>query len=148
MAIDYEAFRETLRAQKKITAKKNAEYLQDEDALINDLSDAETVFSLCWDSNRPGGSGAIWINEFKGFYFCTSSDYDPEGPFESLDDALACEWFHTPTPNPEITCQKLPLNELLAIASSLVSEEGEEVYINSERYVLEEDELVRVKATE
>jgi hypothetical protein len=148
MAIDYEALRETLWAQKKITEKKYAEYRDNEDALHEDLSDAKTVFALGWDGNFPGNSGAIWVEEFKGLYFCTSTDFDSEGPFQSLDGALDCEFFHTSTPNPSITSDKLPLKRLLSIGAGLVSEEGEEISINSDRYVLEGDELVRVKETE
>jgi hypothetical protein len=46
--------------------------------------EAATVFCLGWDGDFPGGSGAVYVNEWNGVYFVTSSDFDPEGPFSSL----------------------------------------------------------------
>jgi len=145
MGIDYNTLGKTLFQKKKITVKKHAEYLEDEDALPNDVAAAETILSLGWDGNAPGCSGAIWVNRWKGLYFCTSSDYDPEGPFESLDEALGMEWFYTATSNPEINSEALPLKKLLGIGRRLVSEDGDEIYINGTRYVLKADTLVKPK---
>lgn len=148
MAIDYEAFRETLLSRNKITAERHAEYLEDEDALPNDISEGKNVLSLGWDGNAPGCSGAIWVKEWMGFYFCSSSDYDDEGPFQSLDEALEMEWFSTDTSNPELDSDVLPLEQLLGIGRGLVSEEMNEIYINGSLYHLEGGELVKSKTEE
>src|ERR1700739_3976112 len=103
MAIEYETLLEKLLERRRISKKKHAEYLNDEDALANDIDcDGKEVLSLGWDGNAPGCSGVIWVTRWKGFFFCGSSDYDPEGPFESLDEALDVEWFSTVTSEPEL----------------------------------------------
>jgi hypothetical protein len=55
--IDYEALRETLWAQKKITAKKYAGYRENEEALSDDLSEAKIVLGLGWDGDLKPGVG-------------------------------------------------------------------------------------------
>ena len=100
------------------------------------------VFCLGWDSNHPGGSGANYVNEWNGLYFITSSDYDPEGPFSSLEEALDSDCFGGPTSQPELSSSVLSETELKEIALRYVSEEGDEVRINDERFVLRNGALL------
>ncbi|HJN29504.1 MAG TPA: hypothetical protein QF604_16505 [Candidatus Latescibacteria bacterium] len=113
--------------------------------LIDELisSEATAVLSLGWDSNRPGGSGAIWITEWRGMYFMSSSDYDPEGPFSDLDEVLEMEQFGIKTPMPELESSSISEETLRAIALGLVREDGDEIWINQRGYVQREGTLVK-----
>jgi len=110
----------------------------DEDWLPNEvLEKCKTVFTLGWDSSMPGSCGASWINEWRGLYFFTSSDLDPEGPFADLDEALNVEYFWTFSSNHSLWSDVIPLEELLDIAAARFdSEEGETIQINDKTYAL------------
>lgn len=143
MTIDPTALGQRLLSEGKITATRHAEYLGDPEAPTDELClQGETVLSLRWDGDAPGYSGEIRLARWKDLYFLLSSDFDPEGPFESLDAALALECFHTPVPNPELASQALPLPTLLEIASRLVTEEGAPITINAVRHTLRAGKLV------
>jgi hypothetical protein len=104
------------------------------------------VLCLGWDGNRPGGSGALYVGELEGVYLVSSSDYDDAGPFESLDEALELEYFQIRTPNPELDASEIPLERLLEIARDVVDwEEGGEIRINEERYVVQGNDLVKAE---
>ncbi len=153
MAIDYEAVINLLVQRKKISKKQQAEYLEDQDALTADLQNGKDALSLGWDCESPGSSGGHWITLWQGLYFVGSSDFEDEGPFETLEEALKLEMFQGPTPNPSLRSEVLSLAELLRLGTRFVSEEEEEeegggggeaeIYINDVRYVLQDDELVR-----
>lgn len=142
MTIDYEQLIHDPRVLKKISKEKLAEYLEDEDALPNDVESGTTVLSLGWDSNGPGGSGAIWITCWEDLYFCSSSDYDSEGPFDSLDEALQVDWFSNGTSSPELASEVLPLAQLKNIALGLLEGDGEQACINGDSYISEDGKLV------
>jgi len=104
------------------------------------------VLCLGWDGNHPGGSGALYVGELEGVYLVSSSDYDDAGPFESLDEALDLEYFQIRTPNPELDASEIPLERLLEIARDVVEwEEGGEIRINEERYVVQGNDLVKAE---
>ncbi len=146
MAIDYESLSQKLLERGIISKEKHAEYLADEDGLPNDVNCGSNVLSLGWDGGFPGNSGAIWVSKWNEFYFFTSSDIDSEGPFESLDEVLGLEWFSVAAANPELDSPTLALDQLLTIASNLVAENGDEIWINGTRYVLKDDDLVQEAA--
>ena len=107
-------------------------------------SEACTVLALSWDGTAPGGGGAVWISEFAGIYVVTSSDYSPEGPFDSLLDALSCECFYVATLEPQVSSDVLPEAELLDIAQGVAdSENGGSVWVNGVEYIAEGDDLRR-----
>jgi len=115
-----------------------------DDAIFCALRDnADTVLSLAWDGDGPGCSGGVWVDQLEGVYIVTSSDYSPEGPFESLDQALALDCFWIPTPKPELDSKSLPLDRLIKIAQGVVDWDNEEdIWINKERYVIANGKLV------
>lgn len=81
---------------------------------------AETILTLGWDAERPGGGGAEWLRCCEEVYVITSSDVDAQGPFFSLQEALKVECFNYPAPNPELFSDFLPKRQLLAIAKKIV----------------------------
>ena len=106
-----------------------------------------SVLSLGWDGDFPGMSGAVWISELEGVYIVRPSDYDDEGPFGSLDEALESECFSTTTANPELDSDVIPLAELLKIAEGVVDWENDgEIWINSVKYVVKDDDLVEAES--
>ena len=115
-----------------------------EDWLRDNLLDrADQVLCLAWDGDFPGNSGALYVQEAKGMFFITSSDYDPSGPYQSLDEALEQDYFEVETANPEIS-GSLPLAQLISIASGVCGED-ETVSINDVVYGWQDGELVAIK---
>jgi hypothetical protein len=147
MAIDYDSLLEKLLQRKRISKKRHAEYADDSGAVDNDIScDGKQVLTLGWDGNFPGCSGAIYITRWKGFFFTSSSDYDPEGPFETLKDALNTDRFEGPIYKPELSSDSLSHRRLLDIANSLVSDAGEGILVNDQRHTIIRGRLVKSKA--
>ena len=143
MAIDHTALSQHLLSQAKITEARHAQYLGDHEALTDDLClQGETVLSLRWDGNAPGYSGEVRLSKWNDLFFLLSSDFEPEGPFESLDQALRLECFQVPVPNPELASPVLPLPALLEIGSRLVAEEAGGISINGVRHTLQAGHLV------
>ena len=105
--------------------------------------EAITILGLSWDGDFPGNSGALWIQEWRGIFFITSSDYEASGPYESLEEALEDELFSIPSPHPELNSLQMPLARLLELARNQIAEEGDIIYINSEEYSLSAGQLVR-----
>jgi hypothetical protein len=100
------------------------------------------VLSVSWDTGFPGGAGAAWITEWFGLYLVVTSDRAPGGPYESLDQALACRFFETPSPCPELHSNSLPTETLVRIASCIVDwENGGSVWINGVEYLAADGEL-------
>jgi hypothetical protein len=99
-------------------------------------SEARTIVSLSWDGVAPGGSGAVWVSECMGVYVTTSSDYSPEGPFESLSDALLSGCSFVATLEPEVHSDVLTEEELLGIAEGVVDSQNEgSVWVNGVEYL-------------
>lgn len=94
------------------------------------------VLCLAWDGLIPGSAGAVWVTEYAGLYLVTSSDYEPEGPFATLDDALLCDLFMVTTSNPELSSTVLTTEKLLRIASGVVdNDNGGTIWINGEEFI-------------
>ncbi len=148
MAIDFQGLlrRDDVRAA--LGSDKLAEALRNEDFLWDTIcEDGNDVLTLAWDGNFPGGSGANYIQEWNGLYFFSSSDHEEEGPFESLDEALALEYFHLPsTPQPELDSPILSLERLLEIARDLVGSEGDQILVNKKLFVLSKGKLEDLQA--
>ena len=107
---------------------------------IDEWNEGEIVLSFGWDCGHPGGAGGIWITEYKGKYFLSSSDYDPQGPFCSLEEVLQLSYFR-PTPHPELYSDTVTDEQLKKIARKIVSEEGDVVRINDRLFILHEGVL-------
>lgn len=115
-----------------------------EDWLQDNLLDcADQVLCLAWDGDVSGNSGALYVQEAKGMFFITSSDYDPSGPYQSIDEALEEDYFAVETANPEIS-GALPLEKLISIASGVCGED-EKVSINDVVYGWQDGELIAIK---
>jgi hypothetical protein len=127
--------------------KLSEEFGLDKDEIEERITDdGKNIFTLGWDGDRPGGSGANYITEWNGYYFFTSSDMDSEGPFKSLEEALALEYFHTnETPNPELYSDILPFEKLEEIARDIDEERQEIFIINDEGYEWDGDALRKKK---
>ena len=128
--------------RERVGLEQLARYVDDEDLLEEDFEGSrKPVLSLEWDGGVCGGGG-LWVTEWLGLFFMSSSDLDPEGPFETLDELLELDWFHVAAYRPSLTSKSIPLSELLAIALDLVGEEGDGILINGARYVLKKGKLV------
>lgn len=115
-----------------------------EDWLMNNLLDrADQVLCLAWDGDFPGNSGALYVQEAKGMFFISSSDYEPSGPYQSVDEALEEDYFAVETANPELS-GALPLEKLISIARGVCAD-GETISINDVVYGWKDGELVAVK---
>jgi hypothetical protein len=115
-----------------------------EDWLMNNLLDrADQVLCLAWDGDFPGNSGALYVQEAKGMFFISSSDYEPSGPYQSVDEALEEDYFAVETANPELS-GALPLEKLISIARGVCAD-SETISINDVVYGWKDGELVAVK---
>lgn len=115
-----------------------------EDWLMNNLLDrADQVLCLAWDGDFPGNSGALYVQEAKGMFFISSSDYEPSGPYQSVDEALEEDYFAVETANPELS-GALPLEKLISIARGVCGD-GETISINDVAYGWKDGELVAIK---
>lgn len=129
-----------LLANPLIHAVLSAEELQraeeDEDWLADTIGqEGRSVLTVGSDSSMPGGSGVIWINEWRGLYFFESSDVDSEGPFANLEEALSVDYFSNFTSNNEIWSKVIPLERLLEIVSGRFSDDcGDTIVINDLTY--------------
>lgn len=132
-----------LRNEQPVTAEQAARIHDAAYEIYQENSDP--VLTLGWDGDAPGMSGAVWIQELAGVYMVSSSDYGPYGPFESIDEALACECFSTCTANPELDSDELSGDRLLDVAHGVVDWENDgEILVNSQRYVVNGEDLVKV----
>lgn len=73
-------------------------------------------------------------------YFFTSSDFDDEGPYWSLEAALQNEHFATVTSQPGLYSDVIPLAHLMELALNLV-DDGDEIVINHQRFQRASDRL-------
>ena len=137
MAIDYKALLDNPKVRFVLGRRRFAKAAEDNDYLLDLISEErKTLLTL---SNDDGGN---FISEWCGLYFVTSTEYEPEGPFESLDEALSDERFSLEIPEPEIRSEVVPLPTLKRIGKAVACGEGESVFINGRQYVLVGDNLV------
>lgn len=144
MTIDYEELLSSPTLRSRISRDTYARYIENVDELADDVADGKTVLSLGWEVENFGHSGAHWIKRWHGLYFCSSSDYDDEGPFETLAEALEVYWFQEPIPHPSVDCTELPFDDLLKLAHQLVAEEGSQIEINGRTFELESGNFVEI----
>ena len=113
------------------------------DLVWNEIQEEmETVLSVGWDGGyMSGSSGAVWFQRWRGIYVMTSSDMDPEGPFESLDEVLNHEFICRPIANADIDSTCIPQAQLLELARQMVQDEGDTVEVNGQMFVLAEGAL-------
>lgn len=142
MIFSFEALMEHPTFCERVGPELLARYAEDEMLLEEDFDRSQKpVLSLEWDGGLCGGGG-MWVTEWLGLFFMSSSDFDSEGPFETLEALLELDWFHVAAYRPSLTSKSLPLSKLLAIARDLVDEEGDGILINGARYVLTNEKLV------
>jgi hypothetical protein len=136
MAIDYQALLQNPKVRLALGRGRFAKAAEDNDCLLDIISEeGRTLLTL---SNDEGGS---FLSEWCGLYFVTSTEYEPEGPYETLKEALSDERFSLEISEPEIRSEVVPLPTLKKIGKAVVSE-GEAVFINFTRYVLRDGSLV------
>jgi hypothetical protein len=104
---------------------------------------AERVVCLDWDSCSPmGSSGASWVDGFAGVYWFGSSDWEGQGPFDSVDGALsASSSFDMATYDASLRSDALGEADLLRMAASICPHDGE-IYVNGTAYRHGDDGLV------
>jgi hypothetical protein len=104
---------------------------------------AETVLTLGWDGNHPGGAGGQWLKHCEGVYIIDSSDEDSLGPFFSLREALNEGFFDRGAANPELYSDFLPRKTLLALARTIVDwDNSATIRINEQWYRASGNKLV------
>ena len=147
MGIDYEAVLKNKKIRATLGPEKIAEAMEDGDFLPNLISEeSNTVLTLGWDGDFPGLSGANYATEWNGLYFFGSSDHDREGPFDSEQEVLDLDYFHSQgTPNPELSSDVLPLERLLEIGRDIVCDDGDQIDINTRLFVLSRGKLVEAQ---
>ena len=132
-------YQDNVESDGEAYAKEELEdWLQD-----NLLEHAAEVLCLAWDGDFSGNSGALYVQEALGMFFISSSDYDPSGPYQSIDEALEADYFAVETANPEISVA-LPMEKLISIARGVCAD-GETISINDVVYGWKDGELVAVK---
>lgn len=117
MAIDYQAVLRSPQVRASLPPEQLAEALEDEENLHEMISDeGVSVLSLGFDVGSVN-----WIEEWNGLFFFLSSDLDCEGPFKTLDQALALEVFHWPNSYAsELDSDRVPFKRLIKIARDVV----------------------------
>ena len=142
MAIDYDRLLHDPLLKERVSKRQYDAYLAGEKELCEDI-DACSVFTLSWDGGGMLGSGILSIGEWKRFYFITSTDFDDEGPFHSLEEALDHDYFTRSAPNPELRCDQLTTDQLFSAARYLVVDQNpQRVCINGKDYELIGDHWV------
>lgn len=120
----------------------------DAECLVEAASEAfyrrsKRVVTLDWDSCSPmGGCGASWVDGYAGVYCFGSSDWEAQGPFDSVDGALcASSSFEMATYDASLQSDTLSEARLLSIGWSICPYDGT-IYVNGAAYRRGEDELV------
>jgi hypothetical protein len=123
----------------RLTQTEQASSLDDEDFADNLITEeAQSVVTYEWDSQSPGGSGACCVNHWRGLYFVAGSDYESEGPFDSIQSAFGSEAFEALSGNLQFTYTSriVKRSQLLdLIARSFVGDEGDTIRVNGAEYV-------------
>ena len=109
------------------------------------MSEGDEVLSVGWTGGSAGNSGAVWVRKWRGYFFIYSSDFDDQGPYETLEEVLSAECVCSPgTPEPDISSTMLSLDELKKLGLKMLTEEGETVLINGSFFKLRDGSLVPV----
>lgn len=125
-----QSFRNYLGANfdRVVASVQNGEYTDEtdlEEAFQESLLNcAETVFTFEWDGDSPLSNGSINIYHVDERYVLLSTDLDGPVLFSSLDEALSIEYFHRPSPKPEISSKVIGLDRMLEIGKDLVDLDG------------------------
>jgi hypothetical protein len=136
MGIDYEVLLQNPKVRLALGRRRFMKAAQDADFFSDLLSkEGKPILSV------ENSDGANWISEWEQLYFVTSTEYEAEGPFVTLKEALSDERFSLQISEPEICSKVLPMAALLEIGKAVASE-GEAVFINGTRYVLRDGSLV------
>ena len=96
-------------------------------------SEARSMLTLAWDGDGPAHSGFVEIIAWRDMFFMRSSDYEPEGPFDELSEALDLDQFSNPSPKPALVSKELPLEALLKVALGVI-DDGDHVDINGKSW--------------
>jgi hypothetical protein len=127
-----------------LSSETRRKLLANPDLLFETIrEDAASVLTMSWDGGFPGTAGSSGLQEWHGIYFLTSSDFDDEGPYWSLDGALANEHFAFPTPAVELFSDVIPMERLMQIGLGLV-DEGDSICINNRNFRRTSDRLERI----
>lgn len=158
MAIDFDAVlahpgaREALMGRLTSEMREELVRLNDPDYTEGVLHDfahdnlgdfTDQVLCLSWDGNAPGNSGALYVGRWLGMYFITSSDYDPSGPYFSIEEVLREEYFSIETSRAEVS-GSLPTDTLLRVAEG-VGGGNDVVMVNDVPYHWVDGELRRTE---
>lgn len=97
-----------------------------------------------WSPEVWGHGGAVWIKEFAGLYFSSSSDFDDEGPFSSIEAAMGGDVFSMAAPNAELDSSVLSIEELKEIARSMEHPDDDDyrIHLNEMPYMWKDWDLV------
>lgn len=99
------------------------------------LECSETILCVSWGGEIPGGDGAIYLRAVQGVYVYSGSDYEPWGPYVTLDDAMGQERLRIRLNEPCIDSDSLPLSLLLTVARD-VGGDDESVWVNGVEYTV------------
>ena len=118
----------------------NQEYLiRDHDFQERLVNDGKSVYSIWWDSGNPGsGAGVESVYKLNGAYFVLiESESYPMGPYSTLLEAIKCtELDFIMSAVTDIDCTEMSDIQLAPELRS-PNEEGYEVLINKERWMLD-----------
>ena len=92
------------------------------------------------------GSGANSIWEWNGLYFFDSTDFEAEGPFDSLEEALSNSEISLSSGS-QISCDCETDEEQKAMAERLIGREddGADIWINGVKFIVEAGVVVKVE---
>ena len=92
------------------------------------------------------GSGANFIWEWNGLYFFDSTDFEAEGPFDSLEEALSNSEISVSSGS-QINCDCETDEERKAMAERLIgrADDGTDIWINGVKFIVEAGAVVKVE---
>lgn len=132
----------TVRERGIIEGRLPCNDLEPEEWFWNEiLLHGETVLTVSWDGHMPGHSGAVWYRCWRGIFYGSCSDMDPEGPYDTLDEAMqryGAELYEAY----DVYCDVLPEDELIALVTRHLARDAHGVAINDKTYVVRNGVLV------
>ena len=92
------------------------------------------------------GSGANFIWEWNGLYFFDSTDFEAEGPFDSLEEALSNSEISVSSGS-QINCDCETDEERKAMAERLIgrADDGTDIWINGVKFIVQAGVVVKVE---
>ena len=92
------------------------------------------------------GSGANFIWEWNGLYFYDSTDFEAEGPFDSLEEALSNSEISLSSGS-QISCDCETDEEQKAMAERLIGrkDDGTDIWINGVNFIVQAGVVVKVE---